>query len=54
MLKAIIGIEIEVSDIQCKYKLSQNRPATDPPGVIENLEKQGSEALSRAMRKTLL
>jgi transcriptional regulator len=54
MLKAIIGIEIEISDIQCKYKLSQNRPADDHQGVIDNLEQLGSEALPQAMRKTLL
>ena len=54
MLKAIIGIDIEISDIQCKYKLSQNRPADDHRGVIDNLEQLGSEALPQAMRKTLL
>jgi len=54
MLKAIIGIEIEITDIQCKYKLSQNRPAEDHQVVIDNLEQLGSEALSQAMRKTLL
>jgi transcriptional regulator len=54
MLKAIIGIDIEISDIQCKYKLSQNRPADDHQGVIDNLEQLGSEALPQAMRKTLL
>jgi transcriptional regulator len=54
MLKAIIGIDIEITDIQCKYKLSQNRPAEDHQGVIDNLEKLGSEALPRAMRETLL
>jgi len=54
MLKAIVGIEVEITDIQCKYKLSQNRPAEDHQGVIDNLEKLGSEALPRAMRNTLL
>ena len=54
MLKAIIGIDIEVTDIQCKYKLSQNRPAGDHQGVIDNLEKLGSTDLPQAMRKTFL
>lgn len=54
MLKAIIGIEVEISDIQCKYKLSQNRPAEDHQVVIDNLEQFDSEALPQAMRKTLL
>ena len=54
MLKAIVGVEIEIEDIQCKYKLSQNRPADDHRGVIDKLEELGSESLVRAMRKTLL
>jgi transcriptional regulator len=54
MLKAIIGVEISIDEIQCKYKLSQNRPAADQQGAIEKLENLGSESLAQAMRKTLL
>lgn len=54
MLKAIIGVEIEIEELQCKYKLSQNRPARDQQGVIDKLEETGSESLVHAMRKTLL
>jgi len=54
MLNAIIGVEIDIDEIQCKYKLSQNRPAEDQQGVIEKLDELGSEPLLRAMRKTLL
>jgi transcriptional regulator len=54
MLKAIVGVEIEIEDIQCKYKLSQNRPVADQQGVIDNLVELGSDALVGAMRKTLL
>lgn len=54
MLRTIVGVEIEIEEIQCKYKLSQNRPAKDHQGVIDKLEEQGSESLVRAMRKTLL
>jgi len=53
MLKAIVGVEIEIAEVQAKYKLSQNRPAADKPGVVENLEQQGSHDLARVMRKTL-
>ncbi len=53
MLKAIIGVEITIDEIQCKYKLTQNRPAADQQGVVDNLEQLGSESLARAMRKTL-
>ena len=53
MLKAIIGVEIEIEELQCKYKLSQNRPAADQQGVIDKLDKLGSDSLVDAMRKTL-
>jgi transcriptional regulator len=53
MLKAIVGVEIEIEDIQCKYKLSQNRPAADHQSVIDNLDNQGSAELVKAMRKAL-
>lgn len=53
MLKAIVGIEIEIEEIQCKYKLSQNRPAADHQPVIDRLDDLGSNALADAMRKTL-
>jgi transcriptional regulator len=54
MLKAIVGIELEIDDIQCKYKLSQNRPVADHKPVIEQLEALGADQLAAAMRKTLL
>ena len=54
MLKAIIAVEIDIDEIQCKYKLSQNRPAEDQQGVIEKLDELGSEPLLQAMRKTQL
>lgn len=37
MLKAIVGLEISVSEFQGKFKLSQNRSASDRQGVMENL-----------------
>jgi len=53
MLKAIIGVEITIDEVQCKYKLSQNRPAADHQGVVDKLDQLGSKPLARAMRKTL-
>lgn len=53
MLKAIIGVEIEIEEIQCKYKLSQNRPAADHQSVIDRLDELGSESVANAMRKVL-
>ena len=54
MLKAIIGVEITIDEIQCKYKLSQNRSVADQQGVVDQLQQNGSQALAEAMRKTRL
>ena len=53
MLKAIIGIEVNVNEIQCKFKLSQNRTAEDREQVIERLMDQGSIQLAEAMKVEL-
>jgi transcriptional regulator len=37
MLRGIVGFEITISRITGKFKLSQNRPATDRTRVIEAL-----------------
>ena len=44
MLRAIVGIEIELTALQGKWKVSQNRDAVDRHGVVYGLEQQ---ALSR-------
>jgi transcriptional regulator len=43
-IKAIVGVEIEITDIAGKWKASQNRPAADRAGVIAGLEALGDEA----------
>ena len=50
MLKAIIGIEIEISSLVGKFKLSQNRPAEDYDAVVEQLEKSPQEALQEMLK----
>jgi transcriptional regulator len=53
MLKGIVGLDITVTRLEGKYKLSQNRPAADRPGVIAALEAQAdpeSHAVARLMR----
>ena len=44
MLSAIVGVEVTVSEVQGKFKISQNRSAADRTAVIEQLEASGSEA----------
>lgn len=48
MLKAIVGIEIPVAQLVGKWKLSQNRSATDRAGVINGLN-AGREIHANAM-----
>ena len=50
MLNAIIGIEIHITDVQCKFKLSQNRSTRDREHVVEALQQRGAGALAKAMR----
>lgn len=53
MLNGIVGVEVDISDIQCKYKLNQNRSKEDRVSVINQLECRGENFLSRAMRQSL-
>ena len=43
MLAAIVGIEIRVTRLVGKWKLSQNRAAADRDGVIAGMEQLGGE-----------
>jgi transcriptional regulator len=52
MLRGIIGIEITITSIQCKFKLSQNRSAQDQSNVQEQLTHGRHEALADAMNKS--
>lgn len=47
MLKAIIGIEIEIKNLLGKFKLSQNRPAQDYEAVVEELRHSPKETLQK-------
>jgi transcriptional regulator len=42
MLRAIVGIEIELSSLQGKWKVSQNRNQADRQGVAYGLEQQAN------------
>lgn len=50
MLKAIIGIEIEVKSLLGKFKLSQNRPAQDYEAVVNELQKSSQEVLQEMLQ----
>ena len=44
MLKAIVGVEVQITSIQAKRKLSQNRPEADIAGSIQGLTQAGGES----------
>ncbi len=43
MLRAIVGIEIPLSSLRGKWKMSQNQPAANRDGVIDGLQRQHGE-----------
>jgi transcriptional regulator len=49
MLAAIVGIEIEITSIVGKWKLSQNKEARDRVGAAGELRRRGREAIAAAM-----
>jgi transcriptional regulator len=49
-LRAIVGVELQISRIEAKAKLSQNRPEADVEGVIAGLDAQGDRATGDAVR----
>lgn len=55
-LRALMGFEVTVTNIQAKFKLSQNRPAGDIAGAIQGLEAGGFSGdllLAELMREHL-
>lgn len=52
LLKQIVGIEIEVTRMEGKRKLSQNRDRRDFEGTVRALQERGHESLASAMLLT--
>ena len=52
MLRAIVGIEIEIKRVEGKAKLSQNRENRDRLNAADVLITHGNDDLARAMRNT--
>ena len=53
MVAGIVGFEIEVSRLEGKQKMSQNRDEADRAGVIRGLEEAGSEMARHVAGKIL-
>ncbi len=55
MLKGIVGFEIEVTDLQAKYKLSQNRTVTEKEKIINELSQSmdsNATGIAKEMKRT--
>lgn len=50
-LRAIVGVELRITRIEAKAKLSQNRTQADFEGVVAGLTEQGEQAAADAMRR---
>ena len=48
-VRAIVGIEIAITRLEGKSKLSQNREARDVQGAVQTLRERGQAALAQAM-----
>jgi transcriptional regulator len=48
-LRAIVGMELQITRIEAKAKLSQNRPAGDIAGIVAGLSARGDDPMSAAV-----
>ncbi len=48
-LRAVVGVEVQITRIEAKAKLSQNRPAADIDGVIAGLQEDGRPDVAEAV-----
>jgi transcriptional regulator len=48
-LQAVVGIEIEITELVGKFKLSQNKEEADRQGAANTLQDRGQTALAEAM-----
>jgi transcriptional regulator len=51
MLRGIIGIELTITRLEGKVKMSQNRPQADQTGVVEGLRTDGGKELADAVAR---
>ena len=50
LLAAIVGVEIPITRLEGKWKVSQNRPAADRLGVVAGLQARGDAAAQEMAR----
>ncbi len=52
-INGIVGLEIEIRQIEGKWKVSQNRPEADRRGVADGFQSSGDAAMSSLVRASL-
>lgn len=52
-LKAIVGLEIEITRLEGKFKFNQNRSKEDQLGVIEHLDEKNAPGVKAIMKRNL-
>jgi len=50
-LRAIVGLELQITRIEAKAKLSQNRPVGDVAGVVAGLSARGDDRSAAAVQR---
>ncbi|CAN5768025.1 FMN-binding negative transcriptional regulator [soil metagenome] len=53
MLTMIVGIEVEITRLEGKRKLSQNKDARDRKGAAQSLADRGQQAMAAAIKGTI-
>jgi transcriptional regulator len=48
-LRAIVGLELQITRIEAKAKLSQNRPVRDIAGIVDGLAARGDDPMATAV-----
>ena len=48
-LRAIVGLELQITRIEAKAKLSQNRPVGDIAGIVDGLAARGDDLMATAV-----
>ena len=54
MLRGVVGVEIEITEIQGKWKVSQNRPTADIQGVRDGLASVGEVSMATQVAERLV
>ena len=49
-LRAIVGLELQITRIEAKAKLSQNRPVGDIAGIVVGLSARGDDRNAAAVQ----